>query len=108
MDITKDAKKLLLLMYKEYQSRRKKGMTRSSAMFFGGADTIKKDLLPDELLQDVDDYIRELHRAGYVTATYANNTVWLCELTTEAIMKIEKLPADTIRSIADFIANFIP
>lgn len=108
MDITKDAKKLLLLMYKEYQRRRKKGMTRSDAMFFCGADTIKEDLLPDELLQDVNDYIRELHRAGYVTANYADNTVWLCELTTEAIMKIENLPADTLRSIADFIGNFVP
>lgn len=108
MDITKDAKKLLLLMYNEYQRRRKAGMTRSSAMSFGGAETIKKTLLPDELVQDIDDYIRELDRAGYVTASYADNTPWLCDLTTEAIQKIEKLPADTIKSIADFIGNFIP
>lgn len=108
MDITNDAKKLLLSMYKEYQRRRKAGMARSSAMSFSDAETIKKTLLPDELVQDVNDYLRELDRAGYITASYADNIVWLCDLTTEAIQKIEKLPTDTVKSIANFLSNFVP
>ena len=108
MEITNDAKKLLLSMYKEYQRRRKDGMQRSSSMSFGSGKTVQELLLPDESPEDVDDYLWELSRAGYVVTKNADNTVWHCALTTEAIQKIEKLPADTIKSVAEFISHFIP
>ena len=54
------------------------------------------------------DNARELRRAGYVDAYYGNNDVRNCFLTTEAVQELEKLPADTMRAIADFIGNFVP
>lgn len=108
MDITKDSKKLLLLMYKEYQRRRANGMDRRAAMNFNSAEAVHDLLLPKEDGNDVLDYLWELKRAGYIEGLDADNTLYTCYLTTKAIMTLEQLPADVLKSVAEFIGNFIP
>lgn len=95
-------------MYKEYQRRRKNGMTRSEAVKFDSGETVQQLLLPKESPADVDSYLWELRDADYVMTLDAADTVYYCELTTEAIQKLEKLPADTVKSIAKFLGNFVP
>ncbi len=105
--MTSDSKRLLYKMFSEYKSRRKKGINRQNALCFGSYEQIAP-LLPDDLPEDVDEYLRELSRLGYIKAFYADDHVYDCCLTTEAVEKMENLPLDTFQSVLDFISKFIP
>ena len=105
--MTNDAKRLLYKMYSEYKSRRKAGVSREDAQHFGSYEKVSA-LLPEDLPNDVDDYLRELDRSGYVDVFYADNRASETRLTTDAIEHIEQLPANCLKSVLDFVAKFIP
>lgn len=106
--LTKDARNTLYLLFKEYERRRMSGQSRRDASDFGSAQRIRDLLLTDEPVEDVAVFLWELKRAGYVNTLDANNTVEECVLTPSGIVKMEQLPWDRIKSVADFIGNFIP
>ena len=106
--LTNDAKKLLYVLYTEFTARRKVGISRNRAKFFRSAKSIQENFAPDSCIEDVFDYLCELHRNGFVLNRYADNTVYECYLTDEAIVMLENLPKDTLLSVADFISKFIP
>lgn len=106
--ITKDSKRLLYILYKEYKSRRNNGTSKRRACYFESAKSIQQNFMPDELLEDVEEYLRELHRHEYVNNFYADNTIYDCYLSDAAISELEDLPKDTLLSVADFISKFIP
>lgn len=105
--MTSEAKKLLYKMYSEYKNRRKDDVDRRKASFFGSYEDISQ-LLSEKSSEDVDDCLRELNQLGFVRAKYADNHVYLCALTYEAIEHMEQLPADYFRSVVDFVTKFIP
>lgn len=105
--MTSDAKKLLFLMYCAYKNRRSNGKARQDAVLFGSYTDVA-ELMPDDLPDDVDDYIRELDRLGFVGVQYGDDHVYECWLKSSAIAKMEQLPLDYLRSVADFILRFIP
>ncbi|MGN0405302.1 MAG: hypothetical protein ACI4F1_08780 [Bariatricus sp.] len=108
MTLTKDSKKTLYILYKEYCDRRKHGFSKSNSKNFVSAEFIHENFFPDSLLEDVEDSLRELGRCGYLDNTYADDTVYICHLSDYAIATLEELPKETLLSIADFISKFIP
>ena len=105
--MTSESKKLLYNMYSEYKLRRKNNMSRKDSVFFGSYEDVAQ-LSFDYSPADVDDFLRELNQLGFVRAKYADNHVYLCALTYEAIEHMEQLPADYFRSVVDFVTKFIP
>lgn len=106
--LTKDAKTVLYHMYKEYLIRRDNHISRRQAKNFGSASSIQASLFPDWCLEDVEDILRELDRNGFLDVFYADNTVYSCELSDSAIVKMENQKWETVFNVADFIATFIP
>ncbi|QDW74394.1 hypothetical protein FND36_10335 [Lachnospiraceae bacterium KGMB03038] len=106
--LTKEAKTVLYHMYKEYLVRRDNHIPRSQSKEFGSAENVQSLLFPDWELEDIVDTLRELGRNGFVKNFNADNTVYTCSLTDSAIVKMENQKKETLLSIADFIAKFIP
>lgn len=108
MDITNDAKKLLFLIYKNYLKQRKNGVAKADAINIGGAERIQKDLMPEESVQDVDSFLKELDSSGYLDVHSYDNLARICFLTNYAIAVLENYPKETFKSVTSFIAQFIP
>lgn len=109
MNLTKDAKKPLYLMYKEYKTRRKNGIGRIEARNFDSSAAIRESLSLDETIEDIDDMLRELVRAGYVNGMWADETWYaMVTLTNQAVQELEQVPVKTLESAASVLANFIP
>lgn len=105
--LTKDAKRLLYILYKEYLNRRKHQVTKSRAVDFNCAESVHSDFMPEELLEDVEEYMRELGRNKFLENFYADNTIYSCYLTDYAICIMENLPKDTLVSVANFVSQFL-
>lgn len=108
MNLTKESKKILYVLYKEYEKRRKSGQSRSASRFFSSASDIQNNFFPSIPLIDIEDSLRELGRSGFLNNFYADNTIYICNLSDHAITTMEELPKDRLISITDFIAKFIP
>ncbi len=100
--LTKDADKTLCLIYKEYLSRRKNGVSKSDAIEFDFRKTIN-DLnivnasdFSDELLELKDNNFIKM----YVTSDF--------ELLPSAIIYMENRFKNGLIEVTDFIAKFIP
>jgi len=106
--MTNDSKKILYALYKEYDQRRKNGLSRVKAKFFGSAENIQQSFFPKLLLSDVEDCLRELSREKYLDNFYADNTVYECNISERAIEKMENQSKETFLSVADFVSKFIP
>ena len=108
MVLTKDAKKMLYELYKEYLRRRKADVPKLRSKNFKSAHSIQEELFPDMILEDVEETLRELSNYGLVVCKYASDTIYLCFLTDEAIAIMENQRKDTMLSVANFIAMFLP
>lgn len=106
--LSKDAKTILYELYSEYKNRRKHGISKSDAKDFISGKSIHQTFFPNWIFDDVTDTLRELGRNGYLKNFYADNTVYACHLTDDAIVKLENVPKETFLSVTDFIAKFIP
>lgn len=53
MELTRDAEKMICIIYKEYLTRRKNGVPKNQAKQFNDFETWSKDLFPNELTEDV-------------------------------------------------------
>lgn len=106
--LTKDAKTILYELYKEYKVRRSNSISKSNARSFGSAKSIQENFFPDWSIDDVFDTLCELGRNNFLDNSYADNTVYRCELSDYAIAVMENQKKETFLSVADFISKFIP
>lgn len=104
--MTKEAKRILYLMYKEYLDRRDRGYSREEARFFGGSETILEQLIPNSTIEDVNDCLNELSTTGYLSLDHGDDYVEDCELLPPGVEKIENLSKNAFLSFADFISKF--
>ena len=96
-------------MYKEYKKRRKSGIGRAEARNFDSGAAVRESLSPDETIEDVDDALKELFRAGYVNGRWADNICYaMLTLTNQAVEELEQAPVKTLESAVSFLANFKP
>ena len=106
MTLSKDAKKVLYRLYKEYLDRHNHGFSQSDSVKFGSSEEIRNSLFPELLFDDVDCFLRELRDNDFLEGLLADGMVYKCELSNYAIATMEALPFDALASIADFVLKF--
>ncbi|SEV81653.1 hypothetical protein [[Clostridium] fimetarium] len=107
-NLTKDADKMICILYKEFLSRRKSGLSKSSACEFGSSETVHSTLFNKQSLDDIDETLRELSRADYVSCFFADNTIYNFSITSDCIIYMENRFKTGLIEVTDFIAKLIP
>lgn len=104
IELTKDADKLLCVLYKEFLTRRNDGFSKSDAARFedGTLKTFKP--IARWVESDISDAMLELARADYLRITIGGD----CNLKDEAIIYMEKRFKNGVKDVAAFISQFIP
>lgn len=74
-ELSKDAEKLIRILYKEYLERIKKGLSKREAKMIDGSDYIQRILINKWEKSDIDDICRELDRNEYIQCEYGNGSV---------------------------------
>ena len=99
VNLTKDAKGSLALIYRAYEQRRRNGISKSQAEYFDGltADSV-------QLNQQISDNISELKKAGFISCDIVGGIL----LKDAAIIYMENKTADTIKEWLSFASQFIP
>lgn len=99
IELTKDAKKSLALLYRVYESRRKSGMPKSSAVYLDGfsddTSEVNRAVLEDR---------QELQNAGLISVDIVGGIL----IKDAAIVYMESKTANTIKEWLSFGAQFIP
>lgn len=106
--LSKESKSVLYVLYKEYLSKRKSGISKSKALLFPSSTEVQKTNFNSMSAEDVDECICELGRNGYTNNFHASDIVYSFSLTDLAIVTLENQTKDTLLSVADFISKFIP
>lgn len=102
--LTKDADKLICVLYKEFLARRKKGTSKADARHFPDGTIESFDPISKWLPSDVSDAMLELARADLLRITIDGD----CNLTDSAIICMENRFKDGLKEVLVFISNFIP
>lgn len=97
--LTREAKRSIAIIYKEYNNRRYSGQSKAQAVKFKDADASKI-----EGLAFAQNNLDELKRAGLVkTFIYGD-----FDLTDAGIIYMEEKPIDTIKEWLSLVTSFIP
>lgn len=107
MGLSKDADKLICLLYKHYLEQRKANVSKSNARAFGSSHNIHESFCPDWLFEDVDDTCRELSRAGLLNCIWADNIAYDVSFSDQAVIYMEKRFENNLNKLIDFISKFI-
>lgn len=83
--LTKDADKMICTIYKAYLERRKSGVSKNQAKYFGDFEVWRKQLFPEQDLQDVQATVCEMTKAFGIKPYYNLGFV----LNDEAIVYME-------------------
>lgn len=108
MSLTKQDKQILFRLYSEYQNRRKTGLSVPESSNFVSGRSVHENFFSEMSYKDVDYSLGQLGKDGYLKNMYADNEIYHCVLSNDAIAYMEDLPKETFLSVADFVAKFIP
>ena len=98
-DLTKDAKKLLRIMYKEYRKRIKNGVSKDRAMKFESSYALKEVFGLEESILDISTTCDELTKYGFIRSTKENESrIWI-RLEPLGIAVMEKTPSRIFHKI---------
>lgn len=107
-EISRDADKLLCVLYKSFLEKRKIGASKSEAKHFDSSHNIHEQLLPSWLFDDVDDTCRELSRNGFLDCLWGDNIAYQVWLSDKAIVYMENRFKNGLTEVVNFVANFLP
>lgn len=102
--LTKEADKLLAVMYSAYRARRKEGQGKSTARHFDGMYLASLPPCCDWPEEDFSGAMHELSRSGLVV----ENIIGDCDLSEKAVSILEDRVTDGLVDAASFVAQFIP
>lgn len=104
IELTKDADKMLCIIYKMYLEKIKNGMSKTKSNSFED-DFYKEDnILSAWHRDDITTTFLELGRKGFLKIYIGGNF----NLTDQAIIYMENRFKDGFLAVADFISKFIP
>lgn len=106
IQITKDSKQLLAIIYKEYLSKINNGVAKSKAKLIGHSDDVCL-LAPDWFTDDVVETMKELDRGGFIKNTAPGSTIYFSILLDKTIIYFENKNINTIKSVADWAFKLI-
>ncbi|MFS7394010.1 hypothetical protein AB6888_14305 [Carnobacterium maltaromaticum] len=101
--LTKDAKYLLTVIYKEYLLDINNGISKNIAKQIGSSESINNNLVPEKLFDDVDETMGELGRADFLKNFYADNVVYQSVLTDKSIIYMETKFVRGLKDITEFL-----
>ena len=104
IEITKDAEKMLVALYKTYLSRRKNGLSKQEACYFADDYFSTEKPFSEENCNDVNDTRIELGEAGLLRNFIGGD----CELTKPAIIYLENRFKNDLTDVLSVLAQFIP
>lgn len=106
--LTKDADKLICLLYKNFLYKRKNGTSKSEASYFGSSHNIHEKFCSDLLFEDVDDTCRELDNVGFLNCLWADNIASEVYLTDDAIIYMENRFKNGLTELLGYIEKIKP
>lgn len=107
-NLTKDAHHMLVALYSSYRAKIAEGKSRRDAVIFGGAKDLHKTYFKNEHLADVEDWVRELHRNGFIDVPiYADGSPKIVIIKSETIAYMEKLPENKLKQYLDTVGGII-
>jgi len=104
-DITKDAKRVLVTLYREYLNRRDDGYSRQAAAYFGDSDVLQATYFDDESPDDIDDFCWELESHGYISCINAEAQADQITLLPETIVAMEQRFPNGVKSLLDALGK---
>ena len=102
ISLTKDADKLICLIYKEFLSRRSHGTSKSQAKDFGNPTEWPKSFLSEFSADDMGDTLAELKQSGIIKL-YINNGFQLEDF---GIIYMEQRFPNGVAQVLDWIGKF--
>ena len=108
VELTRDAKNLLKALYSAYQDRIADGVKKDTAKYFSDAQAIYDTVYAQQDLEDLVDTIRELSRAGMMSASWYDNSAYCCRLTDEAVDYMENSFKRIGKTIIDVVGKLKP
>lgn len=103
--LSQDAEYLLCTLYDAYRTRRKSGELAEDAKFFGSSEQIQASYVQEWPTNDIDEAARELHRKGMIIASFADNALDQCCLSSDGIVYVENQFGDKLDRLAQRIAT---
>lgn len=97
--LTKDAKKAIARIYKEYIRRKNEGQSKIQARYFDNYDMSQREFI-NSVWEDIPELKSQGMVKAYVTACF--------ELTDKGIVYMENLKIDTIKEWLSFGAQLLP
>lgn len=108
MELTKDAEKLICVMYKRYLEKRSSGISKSESNYFGDTHTVHESFFPREPFDDIDDSVWELKRTNFISGDYGDNILSEISITSAGLIYMENRFKNGIKDVLTFLSNFIP
>lgn len=102
MQLSKDANKMIGVIYKSYLEKRKNGESKSGAKYFPAS--WPSELFPDMPESDAFDTLREIKRALKIEEDITGGF----ELSNDAIVYMENRFPDGLKSVLSFLALLKP
>lgn len=106
--ISRDADKLLCVLYKSFLEQRKNSVSKSDARSFGSSHDIHEKLLPSWLFEDVDETCRELSRNGLLKCSWADDIADDVLLSDAAIVYMENRFKNGLSEVIKFVSEVLP
>ena len=102
ISLTKDADKLVCLIYKEFLTRRKRGDAKSRAKDFGDPTKWPESFLSEFSADDIEDALAELNQVGIVKL-YINNGF---QLENGGLIYMEQRFPNGLAQVLDWLGRF--
>lgn len=101
INLTKDADKLICLIYKDYLNRRESGMSKSSAKAYAERSDWPESLTKNFSVDDIRDTLRELKSVGFIRSYLYGGFA----LTDPAIAYMENRFPNGISQVLEWLAK---
>ncbi|WEA53332.1 hypothetical protein PWO95_01905 [Weissella paramesenteroides] len=97
-ELTNDAQKLAVLMYKQYKKNLDDGQSKQNAKSMGSLENVHNILNIKYSLDDTLDLVRELSKAHYLDVIWASNTAYLININNLLIIYGENRIANNVKA----------
>ncbi len=103
VDLSRDADKMICILYKQYLTRRENGMSKSEACQFDDVAQMRSEFFPYETIDDLNETLIELCRALNLVYSIDNSFV----LSDKAIIYMEGRFKRNLKAVLDYLAQFL-
>lgn len=104
--LSKEADKLICILYKEYLERIKKSISKRNSKMFSGSEYVHESIISKWSVEDIDEICRELSRKGYIECFYGGGSVQHFHLLDDAIVYMENRFKNGLKEVMETVQLF--